>query len=156
MGCIDVSAVVVREHCRMVSEPKCYWNLKEIAEKGADKNKTSDELINELDNLLLDSVKRRMMSDVPLGAFLSGGFDSSMVVAAMQAQSERPVRTFSIGFHEEAYNEARHARAVAEHLKTDHTELYVTPEDAMAVIPRLPAIWDEPFSDSSQIPTLFI
>jgi len=149
--------VVIRECGRMVSEPKCYWDLRQIAEKGAlDGGKTSAELIDELDELLLDSVKRRMMSDVPLGAFLSGGFDSSMVVAAMQAQSDRPIKTFSIGNHEKRFDEAIHAKAIAKHLGTDHTELYVTAQDAMDVIPKLPQIWDEPFSDSSQIPTYLV
>jgi len=149
--------VVVREAGRVVSEPKCYWNLGEIAARGSANTKGSpEELIDKLDELLRDAVGKRMVADVPLGSFLSGGFDSSMVVALMQAQSTRPVKTFTIGFHEKGYNEAEQAKAVAKHLGTDHTELYVTPEEAMAVIPRLPTIWDEPFSDSSQIPTFLV
>ena len=149
--------VVVRETGKEVSEPKCYWNLGKIAARGSANTKGSpEELIDELDELLRDAVGKRMVADVPLGSFLSGGFDSSMVVALMQAQSTRPVKTFTIGFHEKGYNEAEQAKAVAKHLGTDHTELYVTPEEAMAVIPRLPTIWDEPFSDSSQIPTFLV
>ena len=149
--------VVVREAGQVVSEPQCYWDLGQIATEGsANTNEAPEELIDELNELLRDAVGRRMMADVPLGAFLSGGFDSTTVVALMQAQSTRPVKTFTIGFHEKGYNEAEHAKAVAKHLGTDHTELYVTSEEAMAVIPRLPTIWDEPFSDSSQIPTLLI
>ncbi|MBC8284557.1 MAG: asparagine synthase (glutamine-hydrolyzing) [Nitrospinae bacterium] len=149
--------VVISNFGKSISNPICYWDLKQIIEnKPIKESKTADEWVEELNHLLLDSVKRRMVSDVPLGAFLSGGLDSSMVVAAMQAQSERPVQTFSIGFHEDKYNEAHYAKAVAKHLGTDHTELYVTPQEALDVIPNLPEMWDEPFSDSSQIPTFLV
>jgi len=150
--------IVIREAGQLVSEPQCYWDLSQIATdaSAANVNSSPEELIDELDELLRDAVRRRMMADVPLGAFLSGGFDSTTVVALMQAQSMRPIKTFTIGFHEQSYNEAEHAKAVAKHLGTDHTQLYVTPEEAIAVIPRLPTIWDEPFSDSSQLPTLLV
>ncbi|MCP4491724.1 MAG: asparagine synthase (glutamine-hydrolyzing) [Gammaproteobacteria bacterium] len=149
--------VIIKEAGQAVSEPKCYWSLGQVAEKGmASAEEQPEELIDELDQLLHDAVGRRMASDVPLGAFLSGGFDSTIVAALMQAQSARPIKTYTIGFNEKGYNEALHAKTVAKHLGTEHTELYVTQEDAMSVIPRLPAIWDEPFSDSSQIPTLLV
>ncbi|WP_404363719.1 asparagine synthase (glutamine-hydrolyzing) [Marinobacter sp.] len=149
--------VVIRNSGRDIGDPRCYWDLAEVAEKGAASASGEPEALEEeLDQLLRDAVGRRMAADVPLGAFLSGGYDSTTVAAMMQAQSSRPVKTFTIGFHEEGYNEATHARAVADHLATDHTELYVTPEDAMAVIPKLPSMYDEPFSDSSQIPTFLV
>jgi asparagine synthase (glutamine-hydrolysing) len=140
------------------AEPVAYWSLREAAGAGiADPwIGTDDEAIKQLDTLLREAVGLRMVADVPLGAFLSGGIDSSAVVALMQAQSSRPVKTFSIGFHENGYDEAPHAAKVAKHLGTDHTELYLSPEDAQAVIPSLPSLYDEPFSDSSQIPTLLV
>lgn len=139
-------------------EPKAYWSVQEIVESGLSKPFTGNEneAIEALDQLLTNSIGLRMIADVPLGAFLSGGIDSSTIVALMQKQSSRPVRTFTIGFHESGFNEAEHARVVAKHLGTDHTELYVTPAEARAVIPRLPTLYDEPFSDSSQIPTFLI
>jgi asparagine synthase (glutamine-hydrolysing) len=139
-----------------VVEP--YWSARAAAEAGfrTPSNRSHAALTDALDSLLRDAVAGQMVADVPLGAFLSGGIDSSVVVALMQAQSPRPVKTFTIGFTEEGYDEAVHAAAVARHLGTEHTELYVTPREAMAVIPRLPSIYDEPFADSSQIPTFLV
>jgi len=148
--------MTIREGGQQVGVPVCYWSLPDIASDGVRQTGDFSTLTDELDILLRQAVGSRMMSDVPLGAFLSGGFDSTMVVAQMQAQSTRPVKTFSIGFHEEGHNEAKYAKAVATHLGTDHTELYVSPEEAMSVIPRLPEIYDEPFADSSQIPTFLV
>jgi asparagine synthase (glutamine-hydrolysing) len=132
-----------------------YWDACEIA-AAPRMVPNGRDLTDELELLLTDAVRRRMVADVPLGAFLSGGIDSSTVVALMQKQSARPVRTFSIGFDEPRFNEAPYAKAIAEHLGTDHTELYVSPQAALDLIPSLTEWFDEPFADASQIPTLLV
>jgi asparagine synthase (glutamine-hydrolysing) len=137
--------------------PQQYWSLTEVVRSGrADTITDEAEAIDALDATLSAAVRSHMMADVPLGAFLSGGIDSSTVVALMQRQSGQAINTYSIGFHEQGYDEARHAAAVAHHLGTQHTELYVTDADARSVIPLLPDIYDEPFADASQIPTLLV
>ena len=143
---------------REISEQKTYWSVKDAAQAGIENplEGTSAEILAQFEDLLSDAVRRRMLADVPLGAFLSGGIDSSTVVALMQANSTQPVKTFSIGFEQGEYNEAKHARKVAEYLGTEHHELYVTPQEAQNVIPNLPMIYDEPFADSSQIPTFLV
>lgn len=140
------------------AQPKAYWSLRQVTEASARSplNVSPREAADQLEHLLREAVALRMIADVPLGAFLSGGVDSSTVVALMQAQSSQPVKTFSIGFAEGAFNEAPQALAVARHLGTDHTELYATPEAALEIIPYLPEIFDEPFADSSQIPTFLL
>lgn len=137
---------------------RIFWSARGIAEAGvAQPHGLSDaEAVRELDRVLRNAVATRMEADVPLGAFLSGGVDSSTVVALMQSQSTRPVQTFSIGFQDRTYDEAVHAKVVAAHLGTDHHELYVTPKDALDVVPMLPTMYDEPFADSSQIPTCLV
>jgi asparagine synthase (glutamine-hydrolysing) len=135
-----------------------FWSAEAVATRGMEDrfDGSDDEAAAELERLLHESIGLRMLADVPVGAFLSGGLDSSTVTAFMQAQSARPVRTFTIGSFDADHDEAPAARAVARHLGTDHRELYVTAADAMAVIPQLPTVYDEPFADSSQIPTLLV
>lgn len=138
--------------------PIIYWSLADRIQelRRSPFHGTDEEALDEFERLLSEAVGLRMIADVPLGAFLSGGIDSSLIVSLMQAQSGGPVRTFSIGFHERGYDEAAHARRVAAHLGTEHTELYVTPQETLDVIPRLPELFDEPFADSSEIPTFLV
>jgi asparagine synthase (glutamine-hydrolysing) len=152
-------------HILTVSDPrsslpasKPYWSLADVAARGLARPFSGSETdaVDELDALLMDAVECRMHSDVPLGALLSGGVDSSTVVALMQAASHRPVKTYTIGFAEEEFDEAAHAARVAQHLGTDHTQLLLTGDDAHALIPRLPEVFDEPLADPSQLPTLLV
>lgn len=153
-----ILSLTIDDNKKITHETNVYWSAITVAEQGFNNQIIGrpEEVVEQLDALLRDSVSFRMLADVPIGAFLSGGIDSSTTTAIMQAQSNKPIKTFSIGFHEDFYNEAQYAKAIAQHLATDHTELYVSSDQAMAVIPKLPALYDEPFSDPSQIPTYLV
>ena len=147
---------VSRDHSTVRLES--YWSIRDVAGTGLSDqfSGTDEEAVDYLNDLLADAVGLRMLADVPLGALLSGGVDSSLVVSLMQAQSPDPVRTYTIGFDTPSFDEAAHARAVARHLGTHHTELHLTGHDALEVIPGLPVMFDEPHADPSQIPTFLV
>ena len=153
---VRIDAAAARAHA--LPEPEAWWSAEAEALEGLAEPFTGseDEAIAALDALLGDAVGKCMVADVPLGAFLSGGIDSSVVVAQMQARSPRPVKTFTIGFTQASHDEAAAAAAIARHLGTEHTELRLSEAEAQAAIPHLPTIWDEPFADSSQIPTWLV
>lgn len=139
-------------------KPICYWSFKDLVEN-ADSNKLDiddDSAVEKLESLLIESIKRQMISDVPLGALLSGGVDSSLVAALMQDISDTPIKTFSIGFEDPQFDESKHAEAVANHLGTDHTSLIMKPSDLLDLVPEIAKIYDEPFADSSQLPTTIV
>lgn len=133
-----------------------FWNLKNFTGNPKMHPKSQQDVVDQARKLLRDAVTKRMLADVPLGAFLSGGIDSSLVTAIMQEASDKPIQTFSIGFHDKSYNEAPYAKAIAQYLGTDHHELYVTEKEALDLIPEIPHWCDEPFADSSQIPTYLV
>jgi asparagine synthase (glutamine-hydrolysing) len=151
-------------HILTVSDAACplppsrpYWSLAEAAQRGLAQPIPSErDALDELESLVTDAVRSRMVSDVPLGALLSGGIDSSTIVALMQEASGRAIKTYTIGFDDEVFNEAAYAARVAAHLGTDHTELTISGTDAQALIPRMAGIFDEPFADPSQLPTFFV
>lgn len=155
---VDPGSIVTITLHKESHKTEKYWSALDVIKNGIDSPFTESRQ-NITDNLevnLKKTISQQMMADVPLGAFLSGGIDSSLIVSLMQAQSSRPIKTFTIGFNEAGYNEAEFAKSVADHLGTDHTELYVSSQDALDVIPKLPKIYCEPFSDSSQIPTYLV
>jgi asparagine synthase (glutamine-hydrolysing) len=157
-GCVlDIDAVAWKRSAALPS-PCPYWSLPAVADEASSRRLeiSEDNASSELERLLLSALRGQMLADVPVGAFLSGGIDSTLVVALMQRLSDRPVRTFTIGFREAQYDEAPYARAIANHLGTEHTEMYVTAGDALDVVQSLPTIYSEPFADSSAIPTFLV
>jgi len=149
--------LTIADPARALPVPEPYWSLREVARRGLANQIVSEaDAVDELQELLSSAVRARMCADVPLGALLSGGIDSSTVVALMQESSSRPIKTYTIGFDDAAFDEAQHAARVARHIGTDHTELTIAGTDAQRLIPRLPEIFDEPFADPSQLPTLFV
>jgi asparagine synthase (glutamine-hydrolysing) len=149
--------LTIADPTRELPVPEPYWSLREVARRGlANPIASEGDAVDELQERLTEAVRARMCSDVPLGALLSGGIDSSTVVALMQESSSRPIKTYTIGFDDAAFDEARHAAHVASHIGTEHTELTIAGSDAQRLIPRLPVIFDEPFADPSQLPTLFV
>ncbi len=156
---IEVSLDDLKGHPDVSLRAEKFWSATEIVKEGANSRKLQHDeqtVISEFSSLLETCVKERMISDVPLGAFLSGGIDSSAIVAFMQKVATSPVKTFSVGFDVDGFNEAEFAKTVAKHLGTDHHEIYLKPKDALEVIPKLPLIYDEPFADISQIPTYLV
>lgn len=154
---VEIPFVVDLQTSRSV-QSSAYWSVKDVVEKGISNpfSGSLDEAVNVLEASLKESVSSQLISDVPIGAFLSGGVDSSTIVALMQEISPKPIKTFSIGFEDANYNEAQHAKAVAQHLGTDHHELYVTEDQAQSVIPKLQDIYCEPFADSSSFPLILL
>jgi asparagine synthase (glutamine-hydrolysing) len=157
---VEPGSIVTVRNAGAQVETKRYWSALEVAQRahgqGAGVGKSDAVQVEALDRLLRQSIRDQMVADVPVGAFLSGGIDSSTITALMQTESTSRVHSYSIGFAEAEYDEAPHAKRIAQHLGTDHTELYVTSQQAQDVIPRLPAMYDEPFADSSQIPTFLL
>jgi asparagine synthase (glutamine-hydrolysing) len=133
-----------------------YWSINQIIENKIVTNESDYDLVNSLESKLLKSVKSQMLSDVPIGSLLSGGIDSSLITALMQEISNQPIKTFTIGFDNKHFNEAEHALSISNYLQTDHTELYVSSKDSLSIVPDLASFWDEPFADSSQIPTFLV
>lgn len=147
-----------RPELARAAQPQAYWSLNDTVRDGIANPLEGDpeQAVDLLESELMRAIGGQMLSDVPLGAFLSGGIDSSAVVALMQSRSARPIKTFTIGFDDPRFNEAPHAASIAKHLGTDHTELYIDPSDALDLVPGLSERYDEPFADSSQIPTLMV
>ncbi len=156
-SCIALDIAMLRPGQDLSALMEYYWRPKDALEKAGKSPITpGHDMVDNLETILSDCVKDRMVSDVPLGAFLSGGLDSSAIVSLMQKNSTTPVKTYTIGFEEQGFNEAEHAKDIAAHLGTDHHELYLKPEQALDLIPQMPHIYDEPFADASALPSYLI